>query len=507
METAQAPLLRLQGIGKRYATPVLSDVDLDLRGAEVHALIGANSAGKSTLANIISGLTAPSLGEMTLGAEPYLPAGKTEAEERGVHIVQQELNLIEPLSVAENLFLNRLPRRRGLIEFPLLYEQAECALALVDLEAIDPRTPISELGVGKQQLIEIAAALSRDCRWLILDEPTAALNGPQIDRLFEHVRRLKSAGVGLIYISHRMDEIQQICDRATVVRDGRVMATRAVADLSLDDAVQLMTGQAREQAPVRKEATQPATSRSEAALRVEHLCRGPLVRDVSFEARRGEMLGIAGLVGSGRTELLRAIFGADTAESGAVYVRGSDQPRRFRSPSEAVRAGLAMTPEDRKQDGLLPTKSVKMNALLARTARLMSWIDREAERSLAQHYADETDIRCQSIEQPVEELSGGNQQKTLIARWLMCDAEVYLFDEPTRGVDVAAKATIHQLLYQLAAQNKAVVLVSSDLEELTAVCERIAVMARGRLVSSFERNDWSDERILAAALGGQSHDG
>lgn len=515
MADGQRPLLRLRGIGKSYATPVLRDVDLDLQAGEVHALIGANGAGKSTLANIINGLTMPSSGTMTLAGEPYSPLHKTEAEDRGVHIVQQELNLIEPLSVAENIFLSGLPHWRGLIEFDTLYDRASRALALVDLDDIDPSTPVSRLGVGQRQLVEIASALSRDCRWLILDEPTAALSGPQVDRLFQHVRRLRNSGVGVIYISHRMEEIQQICDRATVLRDGRVVATRDVAGFSLDEAVELMVGDVDPHVPAPKAvASRPTSSLGATALRVENLSCGPAVRDVSFEARYGEILGIAGLVGAGRTELLRAIFGADTAESGAVYVDGSDQPQRFRSPHQAVRAGLAMTPEDRKQDGLLLTKSVRMNATLGRMAPLtraaaglnlgwMGWIDRSAERSAAQEYVDATDLKCDSIEQPVEQLSGGNQQKALIARWLMSDAKVYLFDEPTRGVDVSAKATIYRLLHELVSRKKFVVVVSSDLLELMSLCDRIAVMARGKLVSSFERGDWSQERILAASLDGQ----
>ncbi len=492
--------LRLEGIGKSYAAPVLTDIDLEFRAGEVHAVLGANGAGKSTIAKIIAGLVAPDSGEMRLGGELYRPAGKAEAERRGVHIVQQELNLIDPLSVAENLYLNRLPRRWGLIDYDTLNQQAAEALALVDLSDVDPRIPVSRLGVGRRQLVEIAAALSRDCRWLILDEPTAALTDPQIDRLFEHVTRLRAAGVGVLYISHRMEEIERICDCATVLRDGRVTATRAVADLSLEDAVRLMTGRVEPQ-----ETRRSVKRLGEPALRVDRLCRGPLVREVTFEVRRGELLGIAGLVGSGRTELLRAIFGADTAESGAVYVGESGSPQRFRSPHEAVAAGLAMAPEDRKTDGLLLAKSVRMNVTLGRLAPLSGlggWIDRAGERAAAQEFLDETDVQRRSIEQPVKELSGGNQQKTLIARWLMHDAEVYLFDEPSRGVDVGAKATIYRLLEELAAKRKAVVIVSSDLLELMAVCDRIAVMARGRLVASFERGEWSHERILAAALSG-----
>jgi len=488
-------MLSLRGVGKSYATPVLADIDLELEAGEVHALIGANGAGKSTLAKIVSGLIRASTGGMTLAGSEYAPRDKAEAEERGVHIVQQELNLIEPLSVAENLFLNRLPTTRGFVDFRELGEQASAALELVDLGDVDPQTPVSQLGVGHRQLIEIASALSRKCNWLLLDEPTAALTTPQIERLFEHVRRLSASGVGVIYISHRMEEIQQICDRATVLRDGRLMATRKVAELSLDETVRLMVGDAPVKISDRRDRTP-----GEPALRVDKLTREPLVREVSLAAHRGELLGVAGLVGSGRTELMRTIFGADTAESGAVYVGGSDQPQLFESPDAAVRAGLAMTPEDRQNQGLLLAKSIRMNMTLGRLPSKRGWIDRVAECDASRDYADKTDIRCQSIEQPMEELSGGNQQKALIARWLMHDAEAYLFDEPTRGVDVAAKATIHSLMHELAERNKGVIVVSSDLAELMSICDRIVVMARGRLVSSFKRGEWSQEQILAAAL-------
>ncbi len=488
-------MLRLRGVGKSYATPVLADVDLELQAGDVHALIGANGAGKSTLAKIISGLVRASTGEMTLAGSPYAPSGKPDAETRGVHIVQQELNLIEPLSVAENLFLNRLPTDRGFVDYGALNDRAAAALELVDLGDVDPRTPVSQLGVGRRQLVEIASALSRECRWLLLDEPTSALTTPQIERLFEHVRRLSLSGVGVIYISHRMEEIQQICDRATVLRDGRLIATREVGEFSLDEAGRLMVGAAPTASSTREHRTAGGP-----ALRVEGLKSALLVDDITFEARRGEVVGIAGLVGSGRTELLRAIFGADGAEAGAVYVGGSREGRLFGSPSQAVRAGLAMTPEDRTHEGLLLSQPVRVNMTLGRVPAKLGWIDHAAERRSAQSYSDQTEIRCRSIEQPVDELSGGNQQKALIARWLMRDAEAYLFDEPTRGVDVGAKATIHGLLHGLAARDKGVVVVSSELTELMAICDRIIVMARGRLVAAFEAGDWSEERILAAAL-------
>ncbi len=500
MDAATEPLLTLRGVGKRYAAEVLRSVGLDLHPGRVHALIGANGAGKSTLARIVSGLTEPSSGGMTLDGERYAPAGKLDAEGRGIHIVQQELNLIEPLSIAENLFLNRLPRRRGLIDYRELHERASQALDLVDLGALDPRTPLGRLGVARRQLVEIAAALSRQCRCLILDEPTAALNGPQVERLFEHVSNLRAAGVAVVYISHRMEEIHRICDVATVLRDGRVTATRATTELPLDEAVRLMTGDANER-ETRSRSAEAKPQVPDAALRVEKLCRGTLLRDVSFEARCGEVLGVAGLAGAGRTELLRAVFGADVADSGAVYLPGADEPRRFLSPHQAVQAGLAMTPEDRKHDGLLLEKSIRLNVTLGPAGRWgLAWTDREAEASAARGLAADTEIHCGSIEQPVEKLSGGNQQKTLIARWLLRDAEVYLLDEPTRGVDIASKSAIHRLLRELAADGKAIVLVSSDFEELIEISDRMVVMARGRLVASFERGAWSRSEILAVAL-------
>ena len=333
------PLLCLRGIGKCYAAPVLQDVDLDLSPGEVHVLMGANGAGKSTLARIISGLVQPDAGSMMLERSSYRPAGKARAESLGVQIVQQELTLIPTLSVAGNLFLNRLPARLGVVRLGVLRHQARQALAAVGLESLDPMTAAGRLGVGEQQLGEIARALACLCRVPILDEPTAALSSPQVERLFHHVARLRAAGVAIIYISHRLEEVRRIADRIIVLRDGRLVATRPARQLDLDEAVRLMVGTNPE-----NELHPHARPSGPALLRVERLCRGERVREVSFELRQGEILGVSGLVGSGRTELLRAIFGADRADSGAVYLEGSDQPRRFHHPRQAIRAGIGMRP-------------------------------------------------------------------------------------------------------------------------------------------------------------------
>lgn len=496
----QEPRLRTCSLGKRYAVPVLEGVDFECRPGEVHALIGANGAGKSTLAKIVCGLVPPDAGTMAFEGSPYAPAGKPDAEAAGIHIVHQELNLIGTLSVAENLFLSRLPRRFGVVDRSRLRRDAREALARMDLGELDSDAPVAQLGVGVRQQIEIAAALSRQCRLLILDEPTAALTDPQIDRLFAHLRRLRAEGVSVIYVSHRMDEIRRIADRVSILRDGRLVATRAASDLGMDEAVRLMAGRDVGSAAAAPRAPGPVL------LRVRGLRRGRIVRDVSLEARAGAILGIAGLVGSGRTELLRAIFGADRAEAGEVRA-GSGPARRFRSPREAVAAGLAMIPEDRKEQGLLLPRAIRVNATLARLSafrRRGGRIDRRAERRAVEETGAAMDLRSRGPEQPVAELSGGNQQKVLIGRWLMREADVYLFDEPTRGIDVTAKRTIYRLLDDLARKGKACVIVSSEMEELMAVCDRIAVMSQGRLVRAFDRGEWSHERLLAAAFEGRA---
>jgi len=495
---AAAPLLRVAGLQKSYNSPVLTDFNFDLQPGEVHALVGSNGAGKSTFARILSGLTPPDGGQLLLNGRPYAPRSKREAEQAGVILVLQELNVIGTLTVAENIFFNRLPHHAGWIRSGELNQAARVALTRVGLAELDPTLPAGRLGVAHQQLIELAGALSRNCKLLILDEPTAALTDPEIARLFENIRGLQDDGVGVIYVSHRMDEIKRIANRITVMRDGRHVATHQADRATPSELVREMVGH---DLPERKAAR--SRNAGEPALSVRNLRAGERVRDISFEVRSGEILGIAGLIGSGRTETLRAIFGADPKQSGEILVNG--RTVTIQSPVDAVRSGIGLVPEDRKQHGLLLPQTIRVNTTLAtlrRHSRPGGWLDAAAETATATGFRDRLQLRCSSVEQIAGELSGGNQQKVVIARWLARDCSVLLFDEPTRGIDVAAKDLVYQLLQALADEGKAIVMVSSELTELMALSDRILVMSAGRIAAEFSPAQWTQEKITQAAFSG-----
>ncbi|MBN1845406.1 MAG: sugar ABC transporter ATP-binding protein [Sedimentisphaerales bacterium] len=494
---ARQTVLAARGICKRFpGVQALRSVDFELRAGEVHALVGENGAGKSTLSRIVVGLETPDNGSMELFGEDYLPRSKRQAEDRGIRMVMQELNLIGRLSVAENIFLDNLPSTGGFVRYGRLHAAAAAIMARVGLADVDPATPADALGIGQQQMVEIAAGLSRDCRVLILDEPTASLTDREIELLFIQIRNLREQGVAICYISHRMEEILRIADRITVLRDGRRIETLAAAETTIDAVIRCMVGR-----DVRQELMSREKPAGEVALRAEGLSRGAKVRQVSFELRRGEILGLAGLMGSGRTETLRALFAADPPAGGAVYLYGSNAPARLRHPGDAVRRGLAFCTEDRKQQGLLLPLPVRCNITLTRLREVSrwGWIRAADERAVAGQYVAALAVRCPSIEQPVGFLSGGNQQKVVIAKWLFCNCDILMFDEPTRGIDVGAKYEIYRLLARLADRGKAVLVVSSEWDELMAVCDRIAVMSDGYLVETFTPDRWSRQRILEAA--------
>ncbi|WP_321934818.1 MULTISPECIES: sugar ABC transporter ATP-binding protein [unclassified Paraburkholderia] len=518
-------VLSVTGVGKTYEQPVLADVSLALHAGEVLALTGENGAGKSTLSKIVSGLTAPSAGSMTLMGRPYAPASRREAEALGVRMVMQELNLLPTLTVAENLFLDRLPQsgplRFGWIDRKRLRDDARAAMAQVGLEAIDPDTPVGELGIGHQQLVEIARNLigsadgasgadgahRSDMRVLILDEPTAMLTAREVELLFEQIARLKARGVALVYISHRLEELERIAQRVAVLRDGKLVRVDAMANLTPERIVALMVGrelgeridlgQRRIGAPL---------------LKVEGLTRAKAVRDVSFEVRAGEIFGVSGLIGAGRTELMRLIYGADRMERGTVALAptpgATPAPVQIASPADAVRLGIALITEDRKGEGLLLPQPLAANVTLGNVGAVSRYgvVDAARENTLARTQIDALRIRTSGPAQPVGELSGGNQQKVVIGRWLARDItqsmRVVLFDEPTRGIDVGAKFDIYALMGALAREGRALVVVSSDLRELMLICDRIGVMSAGKMTAIYGRDEWSQDKLLAAAFAG-----
>jgi len=498
-------LLAAEGLTKNYpGVEALAGVNLRVRRGEVHALVGENGAGKSTLAKILSGLIRPDAGEIAFRGTPFAPHSKAEAERLGVRMVMQELNLIANLTVAENIFLRHMPNRFGVVRYGAMNAAAAELMDSVGLGSVAPGRVVSSLGVGQQQMVEIAAGLSQRCELLILDEPTAALTDAETDLLFAQVRRLQAAGVGVLYISHRLEEIRRIADTVTVLRNGRLVETCPVSETDTDTIIRWMVGRDLSDA-------RPAGQRTagEVMLRVEGLRCGRVVRDVSFEARAGEILGFAGLMGSGRTETMRAIFGADRPDAGCVYLRGSDKPARIRAPRDAVRHGIALLTENRKTQALLLPLPVRINATLTRLTGVTGpggYIRPGAERAVTDRLIRMISIRCRSGEQTAGELSGGNQQKVVIARWIYRDSDVLIFDEPTRGIDVGAKFDIYRLLGDLAADGKAVIVVSSDLKELLAISDRIAVMSAGRLAAIFERGQWTRDEIMAAALSGYGAD-
>ena len=501
MQTPEIPpvVLKAEGLAKTYTTPVLMDVSLELRGGEVHALMGENGAGKSTLARILTGLTAPDAGHMLLSGKPYAPMAKVEAARRGVAIVLQELNLVDTLSVAEQVFFDALPTRLGFIDGRALRERAGTALGRVGLLDLDPERPVGTLGVGQRQMLAVAAALSRPCRVLILDEPTAALSEHEAERLFAEMERLKDEGTAILYVSHRLEEVRRLADRVTVLRDGRKVATRGRGEATNAELVQLMVGRD----PLVSTSSGARTERGhDPVLRVRGLRRGRALKDVGFDLWRGEILGLAGLMGSGRTETLRVLFGADRAEAGEIELRGRRLPRPFKSPKEAVGQGFALVTEDRKDEGLLLPLSVRANLTLARLLELSrrGFLRARAETAAARALVSRLGVKCATVEQPVGQLSGGNQQKVVLGRWLDRDFDVLLCDEPTRGVDVAARAEIHEILRELGRTGKAVLVVSSEIEELRALCDRIVVLRAGRVTATFERKSFDQDAILAAAL-------
>ncbi len=495
--------LLMQGISKRFgATVALDSVDLAVEAGEVRALVGENGAGKSTLMKVLSGACRPDAGVMFLDGEPYEPRSPLEGRAAGVAMIYQELSLARHLSIEENILLGMEPSRGPLLRWDRLRASALEAMDQLGLGDLDPRTRVSALSVAEQQLVELARALAIGCRVLVLDEPTSSLTRRDVPRLFALIRRLKERGYAVVYISHFLEEITEVSDCYTVLRDGRVAGTGRTAEVTTDRLAALMVGRPMEDMYVRS-SRQPG----EVVLTVESLAGSPLPIAASFELRRGEVLGIAGLVGAGRTQLLRAIFGLDPVRAGRVRVAGWLGPV---GPAERWRQGVGLVSEDRKQEGLALGLSVADNITLSRLEGLGPWglVLPSRQARTAATWIERLGIRCRSPEQRLADLSGGNQQKAALARLLYHDVDVLLLDEPTRGIDVGSKAEIYRLIDRLAAGDarqgippRAILMVSSYLPELLGVCDRIAVMCRGYLGPARPVEEWSEHEIMVQATG------
>ena len=492
------PTVRLHNIHKAFgATRALKGVDFEVMPGEVHAIIGENGAGKSTLMKILSGAHVPDGGKMELAGAPYAPANPLSAQEKGVAMVYQELNLAPQLSVRENLLLGMESSRLGFVRNGHERERARAALDRLGHASIDLEIPVHRLSIAEQQVVEIARACLRDVRLLILDEPTSSLGRADVKRLFTFIRELRDAGVSILYISHFLEECQEVADRYTVLRDGESVESGLMREVSIDDLIRLMVG--RNLGEMYPRVDKPLGG---VLLRIEGLSGKKNPQEVNLDLRSGEILGVAGLIGAGRTELLRSLFGLDPRVAGRVELEGVEVPAR--RPRKALAAGLGLLSENRKEEGLLLNQTLTDNILAIRFPRysrggLLS-VSRMRQRT--QEWIDLLQIRTSGPDCPVERLSGGNQQKVAIARLLEHDARVLLLDEPTRGVDVQSKAQIYQLVSDLASRGKAILIVSSYLPELLGLCDRIAVMSRGRCVAVREREAWTEESLLAAAIGG-----
>ena len=497
-------LLQARGICKSFpGVLALDDAQITVRRGSLNALIGENGAGKSTFMNILAGVFLPDKGQILLNGQPVNFRNPREAQKAGISIIFQELNLVTQLDVAENIFLGREPRNRlGLIDYRTMYGDARKLLATLDLE-LDPQMPVAQLKVGEQQMVEIAKVISFEAQVIIMDEPTSSISDHEVESLFGLIRQLKQRGLGLIYITHKLDELTHIADDVTVMRDGRYISAQPFREGLNDDIVRKMVG--RDQSAPFAKTAKPG---SDIVLQVRGVSlRHPerlddyAVRDVSFEVGRGEVLGVFGLMGAGRSELLQTIFGLHPRNSkGTITVAGKTV--ELHSPRDAIRAGIALAPEDRKSEGLVLTMSVAENASLScldRTTRF-GMLQPSRERQMVATFFDRLAVKTPSLNAPIRNLSGGNQQKVVVSKWLATEPKVLLLDEPTRGVDVNAKREIYGIIDELARSGLGVVIVSSELPEILTIADRILVLADGRVTANFTRGEATEESILRAAL-------
>jgi ribose transport system ATP-binding protein len=490
----------MKGISKTYpGVRALDNVSFAVAKGEVHALVGENGAGKSTLMKILAGAQPMDSGEILISGEQVHMTTPQKAMDLGVSIIYQEFNLVPYLNAAENIFLGREPKGRvpGFINFSEMYSEAQRVIDQLGVK-LNVRTPVNRLSVAQQQMVEIAKATSRNASIIAMDEPSATLTEHELLSLFELIRSLKEKGVSIIYISHRLEEVFQIADTVTVLRDGHLVGTKPVAESDRNDLIHMMVGRELKEV-IPKEAAEITNP----ALTVKNLTRKGVIEDINFTVRQGEILGIAGLVGAGRTELARAVFGADPIDEGEIWLNGTQV--HVRSPKDAIRLGIGLVTEDRKALGLILGMVVRENISLANLDAItrLGFVNRREEKRVAVQFIEDLMIKTPSVEQQVQNLSGGNQQKVVLAKWLFTQSRVLIFDEPTRGIDVGSKVEIYQLMNKLAASGVAIIMISSELPEILGMSDRILVMHEGHIAGELSREDATQEKIMHLATGGE----
>ncbi|MGN1014684.1 MAG: sugar ABC transporter ATP-binding protein [Butyricicoccus sp.] len=490
-------ILTMTDIDKTFpGVHALDHVHLDVRKGEVHALMGENGAGKSTLMKVLTGIYSKDSGTITFEGKEVEFANPRAAQDAGIVIVHQELNMMGHLTVAQNIFIGREYKNGFLINDAKMNREASKLFEKLGIE-IDPRETMSNLTVGKQQMCEIAKAISHEAKVIIFDEPSAALTDAEIEQLFVIIRQLREEGMGIVYISHRMDEIKRITDRVTVMRDGTYVGTLITKDCTKEDIINMMVGRVIYEDPKTESQVAPDAP---VVLKVDHLNAGKMVQDVSFELRKGEILGFSGLMGAGRTETARALFGADPKESGDIYING--QKVDIKTPQEAVKAGIGYLSEDRKRYGIVVQKPVAANSTMSALEKFTSglFINKAKEKKTAEDYVKQLKTKTPSVEQLVVNLSGGNQQKVVIAKWLVSDADILIFDEPTRGIDVGAKQEIYELMNRLVKEEgKSIIMISSEMTEILRMSDRVVVMCEGKKTAEFDISEATQEKIMNAA--------
>jgi len=488
-------ILELKNITKRFpGVTALDQVSVSVNRGDIHALVGENGAGKSTLIKVLAGIYHPEEGEVFLDGVRTVFRTPSESQQKGISVVHQEFKMSESLSVAENMFLGNLLYKGRLVDWKAMRLQADRMLRDLGVP-MDVDTPVERLSVAQKQMVEICKAVNRNCKVLIMDEPSATLTEKEQALMFGTVRKLKAGGVTVIYISHRLEEIFDLCDTVTVLRDGAHIATKPVRDVTRDELVSMMVGRT-----VTKEYPRAGTQPGEVVLEARGISRKGVLEDISFQLRRGEVLGIAGLVGSGRTELARALLGIDRMDRGEVLLRG--QPVRIDTFRKAIKSGLSLVPEDRKSQGLVQIAAVSRNICMVNMDAAASGFVMSAakEREISREYVDKLDISTPSVDTETQYLSGGNQQKVVIAKWLLEDSDIIILDEPTRGIDVGAKSEIYNLIVSLVAQGKSVLMISSELPEVIGMSDRVLVIHEGRLAGELARGEATQERIMSLCV-------